>query len=329
MKALVCERFGPLKDLRIKDIPVPVPGPDQVVVQVKAASLNFPDVLICRGEYQVKPTLPFSPGAEMAGIVCAVGENVVDFRPGDRVMASTGYGALAQYCLADAWRLIPIPNDLSFEYAATLIVTYGTALHALQSCGRLRVGETLLVLGAAGGVGSAALQIARLLGAKVIAAVSSAEKAFFCGRLGAQKVICYEQMSTLKAQVMALTEGRGVDMVFDPVGGDYAQQALRSLAWRGRYLVIGFAAGSISSLPLNLALLQERQIFGVYWGEAIKRDPVAYRATLQQLCQWAVDGQINPAISQQISLDAAVAALHKLAQRQLVGKVVVTFTDRG
>ncbi len=147
MKALVCERFGPLKDLRIKDIPVPVPGPDQVVVQVKAASLNFPDVLICRGEYQVKPTLPFSPGAEMAGIVCAVGENVVDFRPGDRVMASTGYGALAQYCLADAWRLIPIPNDLSFEHAATLIVTYGTALHALQSCGRLRVGETLLVLG--------------------------------------------------------------------------------------------------------------------------------------------------------------------------------------
>lgn len=325
MKALVCRQFGPLDSLQLEACPVPQPGPGQVCIQTGAVSLNFPDVLICRGDYQVKPALPFSPGAELAGTVSAVGPGVSGWAVGDRVLASTGYGALAGYCVVDAWRLVALCADVSFEQASTLVVTYGTVLHALHSFAAFRPGQTLLVCGAAGGIGTAAIQVGQLLGLTVIAAVSSGDKAAYCRELGADAIVSYASPEAMKEQVMALTGGQGVDLALDPVGGVYGLQALRCLAWRGCYLVVGFAAGEISRFPLNLALLQERRIQGVYWGEAIRKEPQAYREIIEQLLGWVAQGRLAPVISECIGLEQAVQGLQRLARREVRGKVVVTF----
>ncbi|ROT45997.1 NADPH:quinone oxidoreductase family protein [Pusillimonas sp. NJUB218] len=327
MKALVCEQFGALDNLRLQSVSSPTPGPGQVVVQVHAASLNFPDVLMCQGKYQVKPPLPFSPGAEVAGVVCEVGAGVTDWQPGEAVMASTGYGALAEQCVVDAVRLARLPAGMSFAQASAMVVTYGTALHALRDCAGLQAGETVLVLGAAGGVGSAALQVARQMGARVIAAVSSEAKAALCRRQGVDAVLIYTEPAQLKSQIGALAGEGGVQVVFDPVGGNFALPAFRSLAWGGRYLVVGFAAGTIPAFPLNFALLQARRVLGVYWGEVIRRDPAAYQAVLRQLCDWVTAGLIAPVISAEIGLEQAVEGLKAIEARQVTGKVVVKFTD--
>lgn len=329
MKALVCAQFGALDNLRLQSVAAPMPGPGQVVVQAYAASLNFPDVLMCQGKYQVKPPLPFSPGAEVAGVVCAVGAGVTNWQPGDAVMASTGYGALAEQCVVDATRLARVPAGVSFAQASAMVVTYGTALYALKHCANVQPGETVLVMGAAGGVGSAALQVARQMGARVIAAVSSDAKAALCRRQGADAVLIYTKPEQLKSQVSALAGESGVQVVFDPVGGDYALPAFRSLVWGGRYLVVGFAAGTIPAFPLNFALLQARSVLGVYWGEVIRRDPAAYQAVLRQLCDWVVAGQIAPVISAEIGLEQAVEGLKALQARQVTGKLVVKLTDTG
>ena len=329
MKALVCRQFGPLDDLQLEECPVPQPGPGQVCIQTGAVSLNFPDVLISRGDYQVRPALPFSPGAELAGVIRAVGAGVSGWRVGDRVLASTGYGALAESCVVDAWRLVPLPDEVGFDLACTLVVTYGTVLHALQRCVVSQPGQTLLVCGAAGGIGTAAVQVGHALGLKVIAAVSSEDKAMYCRDLGADAVVSYAQPEALKERVMALTQGQGADLVLDPVGGVYGLQALRCLGWRGCYLVVGFAAGEISRFPLNLALLQERRIQGVYWGEAIRKDPQAYREIVGQLLAWVAQGRLAPVVSERIRLEDTVQGLQRLARREVRGKVVVTFKDMG
>ena len=322
MKALVCHAFGPIENLRVEEIAAPVPGPGQLLIDVQAASINFPDALIVQGLYQVKPALPFTPGAELAGVVAAVGEGVTAFKPGDRVIASTGTGAFAEQCPADATRAAPLPAAMDFEVGASFMLAYGTSLHALQTIGRLQPGESLLVLGAAGGVGIAAVEIAKALGARVIAAASSAEKLALARRAGADESVDYTQAEWRK-QVEALTEGRGADVVYDAVGGSYSEPALRATAWRGRYLVVGFAAGEIPKLPLNLALLKERAILGVFWGAAMQRDPAQLRADLKQLGEWFTAGKLRPPITERVPLQGAAAAIGRLASRQAMGKLVV------
>jgi NADPH2:quinone reductase len=322
MKALICSAFGPIGNLRVEDVPTPAPGPGEVLIKVKAASLNFPDALIVQGLYQVKPALPFSPGAELAGVVEAVGEAVDTVRPGDSVIASTGHGAFAGYCVAVANRVTPLPPGMDFESGAAFILTYGTSLHALQQCGHLQPGETLLVLGAAGGVGLAAIEIARAMGARVIAAASSADKLALCKQAGADELINYND-EDLRRRVEALTDGRGTDVVYDPVGGRYSEVALRATAWRGRFLVVGFAAGEIPKIPLNLALLKERAIIGVFWGDAMRRDPAQHQANMQLLGNWFAAGKVRPIISERVPLRDAADAIARMANRQVMGKVIV------
>lgn len=322
MKALMCRAFGPISDLRLEEVADPTPEAGQVVIQVEAASINFPDALIVQGLYQFKPPLPFSPGAELAGVVHAVGEGVRHLKAGDRVIASTGHGGFAQLCVADAARVAPLPDGMDFELGAALVLTYGTSLHALQQVAKLQPGETLLVLGAAGGVGLAAIEIAKAMGARVIAAASTAEKLALCKQLGADELINYES-EDLRKRVDALTDGKGADVVYDPVGGKYAEPAIRATAWRGRYLVVGFAAGEIPKIPLNLALLKERAILGVFWGDAVRRDPAQHLANMKLLASWFAQGKIKPFISERIPLDAAADGIERMATRQIKGKVVV------
>jgi NADPH2:quinone reductase len=322
MRALVCSAFGPIADLRPGTLPDPVPGEGQVLIEVKAASVNFPDALIVQGRYQVRPELPFAPGAEAAGVVRAVGPGVQGFTMGDAVVASTGHGAFAQLCLAQAAKVSRLPPGMDFEQGAAFVLTYGTSLHALQQVGRLQAGESLLVLGAAGGVGLAAIEIGKALGARVIAAASSEEKLALCRRSGADATIDYTQPEW-RRQVEALTDGQGADVVYDAVGGVYAEPALRATAWRGRYLVVGFAAGEIPRLPLNLALLKERQILGVFWGEAMRRDPAQHTANMAQLGQWFAQGRLKPAITERVPLARAAEAIQRLADRRAMGKLVV------
>jgi NADPH2:quinone reductase len=318
----MCEAFGPIENLRVAERPSPMPGPGQVLIDVKAASINYPDTLMVQGLYQVKPPLPFTPGAELAGVVAAVGEGVGTFAPGDRVIASTGTGAFAEQCVADAARTVPMPEGMDFDAGASYVLVYGTSLHALRTIGQLRPGETLLVLGAAGGVGIAAVEIGKALGATVIAAASSEAKLALARQAGADHAIDYTQPDW-RRQVEALTEGRGADVVYDPVGGAYSEPALRATAWRGRYLVIGFAAGQIPRLPLNLALLKERAILGVFWGEAMRRVPAQLQADLQQLAEWFAAGRLHPPVTERVPLEGAAAAMQRLASRQAMGKLVV------
>ena len=322
MRALLCTAFGPPDTLAIREIPSPRPGPGQVLLDVKASSLNFPDALMVQGLYQVKPPLPFTPGTEMAGVVIETGADVRGFRPGDRVIAIAGWGGFAEECAVDAGRLTPLPEGMDFDLGAAFLYAYETALHALRDRGRLEAGETLLVLGAAGGVGSAAVEIGKLLGARVIAAASSGEKLDLCRRLGADETIDYVS-AKLRDRIGELTGREGVDVVFDPVGGPYTELAFRAAAWRGRLLVIGFAAGEIPKIPVNLALLRERSIVGVYWGESVRHDPEGHARNVTQLTEWWAAGKLHPAVSERVPLREAAAAMTRMVDRQVKGKVVV------
>ena len=322
MHALICDAFGPIDTLTLKNIPSPVPGPKQVRIQVKAAAVNYPDALIVQGLYQIKPRLPFSPGAEVAGVIQAVGDSVKHLKIGDEVIAMTGYGGYAEECLADANTTMPLPQGMDFETGAALVLTYATSLHALKDLGKLQPGETLVVLGAGGGVGTAAIEIGKAMGARVIAAASSAEKLALCREVGADETIDYSS-ENLKDRINALTEGLGADVVYDPIGGSATEAALRALNWHGRLLVVGFATGEIPKVPLNLALLKERSIIGVFWGESTIRDPKGHQANLMQLCAWFDEKRIQPRIDQRFALGEAKTALHKIFNRQVKGKVVI------
>ena len=322
MKALICREYGPIEGLKVEEVASPHPGPNEVVVEVKASSLNFPDALLVQGLYQVKPPLPFSPGMELAGIVKEVGPAVRGAKIGDRVIASPGRGGFAQECLVPADRLSPLPSGMDFETASAFVLTYCTSLHALKDCGHLEPGETLVVLGASGGTGTSAIEIGKAMGAKVIAAASSEEKLALCKELGADETIDYEK-SDLRQRILDLTGGKGADVVYDPVGGAYTEAALRATAWRGRLLVIGFASGTIPAVKLNLALLKERSLIGVYWGEWTQRDPAGQRRNVEQLAAWFAEGKIKPAVMERVSLEEAPAAMQRLLQRKVKGKVVV------
>jgi NADPH2:quinone reductase len=321
MKALVCAAYGPLESLAVKEVPVPVPGPDQVRIEVKAAALNYPDALMVQGLYQANPTPPFSPGLEFSGLISAVGADAGHWKPGDRVVA-LGQGGFAEQAIADAARLMPLPRGMDFETGAATFLTYCTSLHALQDCARLKAGETVLVLGAAGGVGIAAIEIAKAMGARVLAAASSETKLEACRQAGADATVDYST-ARLRDAVKAFSGGEGVDVVYDPVGGDYSEEALRCLRWHGRFLVIGFAAGTIPRLPLNLALLNERSIVGVYWGESVARDPAAHVRNVGQLLEWFAAGKVKPQISERVGLAGAVEAMQRMTKRDIVGKVIV------
>jgi NADPH2:quinone reductase len=323
MRAVVCKEFGPPEQLVIEDLPSPAPGPGEVVISMRAASLNFPDVLIVQNKYQFKPPLPFSPGTELSGVVKAVGEGVVRVAPGDRVMAYTTYGAFAEEVKTEEARVLAMPPGMDFPEAAAFIVAYGTSDHALSDRAALRRGETLLVLGAGGGVGLAAVEIGKALGARVIACASSADKLAVSLSHGADEGIDYSK-EDLRERIKQITAGRGVDVVFDPVGGAYTEPVLRSTAWRGRLLVVGFAAGDIPKIPLNLPLLKGSSIVGVFWGEFTRREPQAFAARMRQLGEWFEQGKLKPHVSGMLPLERAVEALQMMASRKVTGKVVLT-----
>jgi NADPH2:quinone reductase len=323
MKAVLCKQYGPPDSLVLEELPSPHAGPGEVVVSVKAASLNFPDVLIIQNKYQFKPPLPFSPGSELAGVVKEVGDGVKGFKPGDNVIAFTTYGAFAEEVKTEANRLVPLPNGMSFTEGAAFLLTYGTTDHALRDRGALATGETLLVLGAAGGVGLAAIEIGKALGARVVACASSEEKLAVCRSHGADATINYAT-EDLRERIKALTDGKGVDVIYDPVGGPYTEPAFRSLAWRGRLLVVGFAAGEIPKLPLNLALLKGASVVGVFWGDFARRQPKEFAQSIRQLGQWYGEGKLKPHVSQTLPLEKAAEALKLMAARQVKGKLVLT-----
>jgi len=322
MKAVLCKAWGPPESLVVEDVPAPKPGKGQVVVAVQAAGVNFPDVLIVQGKYQVKPEFPFSPGAEVAGTVKEVGEGVTHVKAGDYVVAFPGLGGFAEEVAVDATRVAPVPKALDPKVGAAVTLTYGTSYHALKDCAQLKPGETLLVLGAAGGVGLAAVELGKLMGARVIAAASSPAKLDAARQAGAEAGIDYEK-EDLREAVKRLTDGKGVDVVYDPVGDRFAEPALRSLAWQGRYLVIGFAAGEIPKIPLNLALLMERSIVGVFWGEFTRRNPKANAANMREVMQWILEGKLKPLVSAAYPLERATEALLAMMNRQVLGKVVL------
>jgi NADPH2:quinone reductase len=322
MKALICSQYGPPENLSVRDLPDPQPAAGEVLVRVRAAGVNFPDALIVQNLYQFKPTPPFSPGGEAAGEVLAVGAGVSRFKAGDKVIALTIWGGFAEQIVAKQEQLIPMPPGLSFEVAGSLLLTYGTCIHALRDRAGLQPGQTVLVLGAAGGIGIAAIELAKALGARVIAAASSAEKLATCRAKGADEVINYREQN-LREEIKRITAGKGVDVVLDPVGGDYAEQALRSMAWRGRYLVVGFTDGQIPRLPLNLVLLKGCAIVGVFWGDFIAREPQAAQTDLQDLVAMLGQGLIKPLISGRYSLQDAPKAILELSQRRAQGKLIV------
>ena len=301
----------------------PTPGPGEVVIAVKAASVNFPDVLIIENKYQFKPPLPFSPGSEVAGLVKAAGEGVTSFKPGDRVLAITTYGAFAEEVKTEARRLLPIPPGMDFATAAAFGLTYATSDHGLRDRGQLKAGETLLVLGAGGGVGIAAIEIGKILGARVIACASTEDKLGVCRAHGADDTINYAT-DDLRERIKALTGGKGIDVVYDPVGGPYTELALRSIAWRGRLLVVGFAAGEIPKIPLNLTLLKGCSIVGVFWGDFTRREPTRFAEAMEQLGRWYTEGKLKPHVSATFPLERAAEALTLMAARKVTGKVVLT-----
>jgi len=323
MKAVLCKAYGPPESLVVEEVPSPIAGPGEVVVSVKTASVNFPDVLIIQNKYQVKPPLPFSPGSELAGVVKSVGDGVTRWKPGDPVMAITGYGAFAEEVKVDVNRLLPIPEGMDFVSAAAFGLTYATSEHALCDRGELKAGETLLVLGASGGVGIAAIEIGKVLGARVIACASTDDKLAVCREHGADDTINYA-MEDLRERIKAITGGKGADVVYDPVGGTYTELALRSIAWRGRLLVVGFAAGDIPKIPLNLTLLKGCAIIGVFWGEFTRREPQRFLAAMDKLGRWFAEGKLKPHVSGTFPLERAADALAMMAGRNVKGKVVLT-----
>ncbi|ACO47879.1 NADPH:quinone oxidoreductase family protein [Deinococcus deserti] len=323
MRAVICQTFDQPETLTVQTLPDPQPGPGEVVIAVEAAGVNYPDALMVMGQYQVRPPLPFTPGAEAAGRISAVGEGVTGLQVGQRVAAFTGTGAFASHLKADARAVMPLPDALPLDVAATLPLAYGTSLHALIQRGALQPGETLLVLGAAGGVGLAAVMIGKALGARVIAGVSTPEKGDVARQHGADEVIEYST-EDLRERLKSLTGGQGPDVIFDPVGDRYAEAAFRSIAWGGRYLVIGFAGGEIPRLPLNLPLLKGASIVGVFWGEFARRDPQGNTRNLSRLAAWIAQGEVRPLVSERYPLERTGEALRALLDRRVTGKVVLT-----
>ena len=322
MLAWLCENpVGP-EALQWKDLPTPQPQAGEVRVAVKAASLNFPDLLIVQNKYQMKPPLPFVPGSEFSGVVEAVGEGVKHLKPGMAVASFGGLGGFATHVCVNAALVMPLPPGFAFDDAAAFLCTYGTTHHALIDRAALREGETVLVLGAAGGVGTAAIQIAKAAGARVIAAASSDEKCALCRQLGADATINYAS-GNLRDELKTLTDGKGPDVVYDPVGAELAEPAFRSIAWRGRYLVIGFAGGNIPALPLNLALLKGASIVGVFWGEFAKREPANNAKALAELAGWYAQGKIKPVIEQRLPMQDLQKAFELMGQRKVRGKLVL------
>jgi NADPH2:quinone reductase len=322
MKAVLCSRFGGPDDLEIKDIAPPVAGPGEAVVAIRAAALNFFDTLLIAGKYQHKPPFPFSPASEFAGVVESVGPNASGFAPGDRVMGWMGSGAARERVALKVDRLVRLPDGLDFDRAAGLTVTYGTTIHALRDRAQLKSGETLAVLGAAGGTGLAAIELGKVMGARVIACASSADKLAFAREHGADATINYGT-EDLKEALRRVTDGRGADVVYDPVGGAYAEAALRSIAWGGRFLVIGFAAGEIPKLPLNLVLLKGCDVRGVFWGQFTERYPEKHRANMVEVLKWALDGKLSAHVHAVYPLEQIADALKALANREAKGKILL------
>ncbi len=323
MKALLCNSYGLPDTLQLTEVPDLVAGAGEVIVTMKAAGVNFPDVLIIQNKYQFKPALPFAPGSELAGIIHSVGEGVSHVKVGDSVIAFSGHGAFAEQVKVHASAVIPLPPQMPFDLAAAFTLTYGTSWHALKDRAQLKAGETVLVLGAAGGVGLAAVQIAKALGAKVIAAASTAEKLQVCADSGADELINYTS-EDLRERLKALTGGKGPNVIYDPVGGDLAEPAFRSIAWRGRYLVVGFAQGDIPKLPLNLPLLKGADLQGVFWGDYTKRQPKEFAQDLRDLFALLNQGKLKPLVSGRYALKDGAKALNEVMERRAVGKLVIT-----
>ena len=323
MQAWLCENPIGVEALTWKQLPTPEPQAGEVRVAIRAASLNFPDLLIVQNKYQMKPPLPFVPGSEYAGVVEAVGAGVSHLKVGDAVAAFTGTGGFATHAVVKAALVMPLPAGFAFDDAAAFVLTYATTHHALLDRAALRAGETVLVLGAAGGVGTAAIQIAKAVGARVIAAASSDEKCELCRTLGADATINYST-ANVRDEIKRLTDGKGPDVVYDPVGGDLAETVFRSIAWRGRYLVVGFAQGGIPALPWNLALLKGASIVGVFWGDFARREPEANAKALGELAQWYAQGRIKPVIDQRLPMSELPAAYARMGSRKVKGKLVMT-----
>lgn len=322
MRAVRIHQLTGPSGLVVDDVADPTAGPGQVVIAVEAAGVNFPDLLITQGKYQFRPALPFSPGGEAAGVVCEVGPGVTSLAVGDRVAATVLYGAFAEKLAAPEAATVKLPPEVSMQQGAATLLTYATTYHALVDRAALRAKESLLVLGAAGGVGLAAVELGNLLGARVLAAASSPEKLALCRAHGAAETIDYAR-EDLKERVKALTGGAGVDVIYDPVGGSYAEPALRAIGWQGRYLVVGFAAGDIPRIPLNLTLLKGCQIVGVFWGQFAMREPQRNRANCEQLLAWVAEGKLAPHIDEALPFARAAEALTRLEQRQVKGKLLL------
>ena len=322
MHAWLCENPVGVDALNWKESPTPTPKAGEVLIEIKAASLNFPDLLIVQNKYQIKPPLPFVPGSEYAGVVTAVGEGVKHLKVGQHVACLSGTGGFGTHTLAPAALCMPLPDGFPFVDAAAFIMIYATSYHALVDRAQLKVGETVLVLGAAGGVGTSAIQIAKACGARVIAAASTDEKCALCASIGADATINYTTQN-LRDVVKTLTDGKGPEVIYDPVGGDLAEPAFRSIAWRGRYLVVGFAAGAIPALPLNLALLKGASIVGVFWGEFAKREPKSNTAMMMELAQWYGQGKIKPVIDRTMPMAELKAAFAHMGSRAVKGKLVM------
>lgn len=323
MKAVICKEYKTPFELFVDDVAEPKAGAGEVVIDVKAAGVNFPDSLIVQGKYQVKPELPFTPGMESAGVISAVGEGVANFPIGTRVLAHPHVGAFAEKIAVAAHEVIPIPDSMSYSEAAGFVHVYGTSQHALKDRALLKAGETLLVLGAAGGVGLAAVELGKAMGAKVIAAASTAEKLALCKAHGADALIDYSR-DDLRKRINEITDGAGIDVVYDPVGGALAEPSIRSLKRYGRYLVVGFAAGEIPKLPLNLLLLKTASAVGVFWGQFVAQEPEKNSANIRELFAWHAQGLLHPYVSAAFPLDKAAEAIRHVADRKALGKVVIT-----
>ena len=322
MRALLCRQLGPPESLAVADVPTPEPGPGEARVRVAAAGVNFPDTLVVQGLYQSRPELPFVPGSEAAGVVDALGEGVDGLAEGDRVLAFTVQGAFAEQMVAPAAAVVPIPGDLPFDVAAGFLLAYGTSHHALRQRARLQEGETLLVLGAAGGVGLAAVELGAAMGARVVAAASTDEKLALCRERGAAETVNYSREDIRDGLRRALGKTKP-DVVFDPVGGELSEPAFRSLGWNGRHLVVGFAAGDIPSLPFNLPLVKGAALVGVFWGAFTQREPAVHRANMAELLGWLADGTVRPHVSERFPLERAPEALRWMMDRKAMGKVIV------
>ena len=322
MKAIVCSNFGTPDTLIFQEIENPTPKGDEILIRVKACSVNFPDTLIIQGKYQFKPPFPFSPGSDVAGFIEKIGDNVKHFKVGDEVVGFIPFGGFAEKAIVKATDCFPKPKGMSMVNASAFLLAYGTSYHALKDRANLKEGETILILGASGGVGLTALELAKLMGAKVIAAASSKEKLDLCRKFGADDVINYTEES-LKDRVKELTNGKGVDVIYDPVGGHFSELALRAIAWKGRHLVIGFANGEIPKIPINLTLLKGASIVGVFWGSFAQKEPKKSLENIKQLLAWFVKGDVKPHIDKTYSLENAPKALEDMMQRKVKGKIVI------